>query len=585
MSAHDDGAFKHLYRDYESDEQAKLKETEIVRGLASGAVFEDPDFPCDGASLYRNQFQPPKGSLPPAMVDWNRLNGGEVAGCASPQTFIGGQTPGDVMQGALGDCWFLSSLSVLATRPSLVKRLIVSDTNAKKYGIYTVKFSKAGVWRYVTVDDRVPCSKCGKPLYARSLDPNETWVMILEKAYAKLHGCYEALTAGFIDYGLRDLTGAATMKWKWADKKIKAKLDNNTLWSELLALKEEGSLLGCSNAIHGAEHSSASGLLSGHAYAILDMQEGHADASAEQDELNVKLIKLRNPWGQGEWKGDWSDASVLWKNYPAVKAQLGMSDVNDGTFFMAWDDFKKHFNQVFLAVDYPDEGSRVRYRGKWTPGDIKSGAGGYPAHASWPQNPMYAFEVNQTTKLVAVVSQRDVRWQTLSAAGYENGVGFVVMKLSTQSRAKKFSMKELAGMSRTYASDRCCAGMMSLEPGRYTIVPSTYDPTKTMEPFILEINTDKQVQFEQEGDEIPDLDEAAEGEEDDEDDGGGEYDPEETFPTSTAGEAEPEEPGREISHLWSQAGELATLIKGLVAENKDLDARIKALEQFSVGAK
>ena len=60
--------------------------------------------------------------------------------------------------------------------------------------------------------------------------------------------------------------------------------------------------------------------------------------------------------------------------------------------------------------------------------------------------------MNQTTKLVAVVSQRDVRWQTLSAAGYENGVGFVVMKLGSQSRAKKFSMKELAGMSRTYAS-------------------------------------------------------------------------------------------------------------------------------------
>ena len=56
----------------------------------------------------------------------------------------------DVEQGALGDCWFLSSLSVLATRPSLVKRLIVSDTNAKKYGIYTVKFSKAGVWRCAT---------------------------------------------------------------------------------------------------------------------------------------------------------------------------------------------------------------------------------------------------------------------------------------------------------------------------------------------------------------------------------------------------------------------------------------------------
>ena len=56
--------------------------------------------------------------------------------------------------------------------------------------------------------------------------------------------------------------------------------------------------------------------------------------------------------------------------------------------------------------------------------------------------------MNQTTKLVAVVSQRDVRWQTLSAAGYENGVGFVVMKLSSQSRAKKFLMTIFFGISR-----------------------------------------------------------------------------------------------------------------------------------------
>ena len=65
-SAHDDGAFKHLYRDYESDEPSKLKETEIVRGCSrSGAVFEDPDFPCDGASLYRNQFRRPRARSRP----------------------------------------------------------------------------------------------------------------------------------------------------------------------------------------------------------------------------------------------------------------------------------------------------------------------------------------------------------------------------------------------------------------------------------------------------------------------------------------------------------------------------------------
>lgn len=25
-----------------------------------------------------------------------------------------------------------------------------------------------------------------------------------------------------------------------------------------------------------------------------------------------KLVKLRNPWGKGEWKGDWSDESYKW---------------------------------------------------------------------------------------------------------------------------------------------------------------------------------------------------------------------------------------------------------------------------------
>jgi hypothetical protein len=107
-----------------------------------------------------------------------------------------------------------ASLSVLATRPALVKRLIVSDTHAKKFGIYTVKFSKAGVWRYVHVDDRLPCNRSGTVQYARSKDPNEVWVMIIEKAYAKLHGCYEAITAGCVRR--RGGGGRRTVaRWSW----------------------------------------------------------------------------------------------------------------------------------------------------------------------------------------------------------------------------------------------------------------------------------------------------------------------------------------------------------------------------------
>ena len=55
---------------------------------------------------------------------------------------------------------------------------------------------QVGRWRYVHVDDRIPCGRNGTPHFARSINTNEVWVMVVEKAYAKLHGCYEALAGG-----------------------------------------------------------------------------------------------------------------------------------------------------------------------------------------------------------------------------------------------------------------------------------------------------------------------------------------------------------------------------------------------------
>ena len=67
------------------------------------------------------------------------------------------------------------------------------------------------------IDDRVPCID-DNPVFGSCKDPLETWVPMIEKAYAKLHGCYEALISGFIDDALTDLTGFVAEKLLLQDK-------------------------------------------------------------------------------------------------------------------------------------------------------------------------------------------------------------------------------------------------------------------------------------------------------------------------------------------------------------------------------
>ena len=48
------------------------------------------------------------------------------------------------------------------------------------------------------------------------------------------------------------------------------------------------------------------GLCPGHAYTILKVLE------LESKGKKIRLVHLRNPWGNGEYSGDWSDGDSKW---------------------------------------------------------------------------------------------------------------------------------------------------------------------------------------------------------------------------------------------------------------------------------
>jgi hypothetical protein len=141
--------------------------------------FEDPDFPADDTSIYKDPENPPEDG-PAKPAQWRRLSDIAVA----EALFHGGATTGDVIQGAVGTCYLLGAMSCVGVIPGLLEHLFVAyDVKA---GVYAVRLFIDGDWIYTIIDDQVPCDEDGEILYAKCKNPNELWVSLLEKAYAKV---------------------------------------------------------------------------------------------------------------------------------------------------------------------------------------------------------------------------------------------------------------------------------------------------------------------------------------------------------------------------------------------------------------
>ena len=181
---------------------------------------------------------------------------------------------GGIVQGALTDCWLLGALGMLAAQPDLLRALFVDYSSAcDEFGIYTLRFYKDGGWKTVTVDNRLPCTPKGQLLLSRGADPTELWVPIVEKAYAKLHGCYELLGAGTVAYALKDLTGGAAQLLQFGQADVESRIRNGMLWKEMTLLLKSGSLLGAAIRHDKARRNENLGIESGHCYSVVAVKE------------------------------------------------------------------------------------------------------------------------------------------------------------------------------------------------------------------------------------------------------------------------------------------------------------------------
>ena len=266
--------------------------------------------------------------------------------------FFGNPSPSDIRQGLMKDSAFLCSIACLAEHPSLIKNIILpSSQTMNPFGKYNLQLYNAGLAEIVTVDDYFPCYPNSGPICSRSHD-NELWVLLLEKAYAKIRGSYETLQTGTILEAMIDLTGCPYATISLQGMMSEGRIKDVSLW----ALLKEWADVGCiqSVAVPKGERPtqrqghrqglkvmeeslrSLTGLSAGYSYAIIRLGE---------TSTGVRLLQLRNPWGEGgmEWGGDWSDTCPLWtetiKVLPVLSYRMEES-LSIGKLFYSFDVFK-----------------------------------------------------------------------------------------------------------------------------------------------------------------------------------------------------------------------------------------------------
>lgn len=188
----------------------------------------------------------------------------------------------DVQQGQIGDCYFMSAIAAVAkNNPESIKKLIT----AKSDGSYDVKlYAKSGKLALeptiINVKPDFVTDKNGNLIYADAGD-KEIWVMLLEKAYAKMMGGYDDIgEGGFIEAGLEAITGT--------DSKVYMLVSYTTKQiSEVItqAIADKKPITAASEGSGEQEFTTEAGnvIYKGHAYSI--------------EKLTGDKLFLRNPWG------------------------------------------------------------------------------------------------------------------------------------------------------------------------------------------------------------------------------------------------------------------------------------------------
>jgi hypothetical protein len=227
----------------------------------------------------------------------------------------------DVQQGQLGDCYFCAALAgIAATNPRAIRDLVRPAPDGSADVTFHERDVVTGQFRPVTihVDAELYESRWGQTLYGHAPGERATmelWFPLVEKAYATWKGGYEQVGAG----GTQNQVFEAVLGRPAGWLAVTEGSDPEGVWGTMQATLQAGLPLGAATQSVDDGRYVNTGVHANHGYSVLGTSV----------EGGQRYVTVRNPWGEGEPRGD---------------------GVDDGVFKLRFEDFLRLYGQVQFTL-------------------------------------------------------------------------------------------------------------------------------------------------------------------------------------------------------------------------------------------
>ena len=362
--------------------------------------------------------------------------------------------PNDIRQGSIPCNHLDSALSALAEKYNLIKRLFKSDIYNEN-GVYQVKLCVNGEWTTVVVDDFIPCVPLSPPLVTRS-QSNELWIVILEKALAKIYDCYYNLTCiNIVDFFLT-LTGCPSFIYNLENLKNEEKKDifnkirNFVVDKKYLVV----AISKMTDMENNNEENEEDGSLTvpNFGYTIIDVKTKY----------KPNLIILRKVWYDERKENNIENyLNNLVNEYPSIG-----NEINDSVLALTFTDFLKEFSS--FAVCLTKNWEEVHLRGKFIKLDDNiTNEENWQVMSKW----YYTINLEKQTNLIISLFQDEDKFKENDARKNLLDISISVLKLEVNNITNKNEISHIQTYDLSMTPNLQLE--LNLPVGQYIILPRT----------------------------------------------------------------------------------------------------------------